>query len=161
MQEKNIEKYQAYKSMNENLSKAMRSEFYYQAIFIEYAIIEDRCTSALKYAGVKHLDSRGNEIKLSKKIEKMRGNPSFTEAFVRKRITLQLLDELMEWKRDRDRLIHALATIPYDYEEVQAIAVKGQELVRVLSNKVASVNNYHKKQQPNMSTCENEKEKEV
>lgn len=47
MQEKNMEKYQAYKSMNENLSKAMRSEFYYQAIFIEYAIIEDRCTSAL------------------------------------------------------------------------------------------------------------------
>ena len=146
MQEKNMEKYQAYKSMNENLSKAMRSEFYYQAIFIEYAIIEDRCTSALKYAGVKHLDNKGNELMLSRKIEKMRGNPSFTEPFVRQRITIQLLDEITEWKRQRDRLIHALAKIPYDYEEVQAIAVRGQELVRILSNKVASVNNYHKKQ---------------
>lgn len=31
---KNMEKYATYKSMMENLSKAMRSEFYYQAIFI-------------------------------------------------------------------------------------------------------------------------------
>ena len=52
MPEKNMEKYEVYKSMNENLSKAMRAGFYYQAIFIEYAIIEDRCSSVLRHAGV-------------------------------------------------------------------------------------------------------------
>lgn len=55
--EKNNEKYEAYKAMKMNLNKAMKSGFYYQAIFIEYAIIEDRCLSALKHAGVKYVDS--------------------------------------------------------------------------------------------------------
>lgn len=144
-QVKNMEKYEVYKSMNENLTKAMRSEFYYQAIFIEYAIMEDRCTSVLRHAGVKHLDSKGHEIKISDKLKKIRNNPAFTEPFIRQRITLELLDDLTEWKRDRDQLIHALAKIPYDHEAVKSVAVRGQELVRILSNKVKSVNNYHNK----------------
>lgn len=134
-----------YKSMNENLSKAMRSEFYYQAIFIEYAIIEDRCTSVLRHAGVKYQDSKGHEIKLSQKLTKMRSNPAFVAPYVRQRITTELLDAITDWKRERDQLIHALAKIPYDHESVKAVAVKGQELVRILCNKVKSVNAYHDK----------------
>lgn len=132
-----------YKSMNENLTKAMRSEFYYQAIFIEYAIIEDRCTSVLRHAGVKYLDSKGQEIKLSQKLTKMRSNPAFVVPYVRQRITPELLDEITEWKRERDQLIHALAKIPYDHESIKIIAVQGKELVRILSDKVKSVNNYY------------------
>ena len=71
--EKEIGKYEVYKSMSENLSKAMKAEFYYQAIFIEYAITEDRCLSALKYAGVKYVDSKRHELKLSEKLKKIRG----------------------------------------------------------------------------------------
>ena len=132
-----------YKSMNENLTKAMRSEFYYQAIFIEYAIIEDRCTSVLRHAGVKYLDSKGHEIKLSQKLTKMHSNPAFVTPYVRQRITPELLDEITEWKRERDQLIHALAKIPYDHESIKNTAVQGKELVRILSNKVKSVNNYY------------------
>lgn len=145
MPEKNMEKYEVYKSMNENLSKAMLSEFYYQAIFIEYAIIEDRCSSVLRRAGVKYQDSKGHELKISEKLKKMRGNPAFLVPYVRQRITLELLDEITQWKRDRDQLIHALAKIPYDHDSVQEIATRGQELVRILNNKVKSVNNYYAK----------------
>lgn len=134
-----------YKSMNENLAKAMRSEFYYQAIFIEYAIIEDRCSSVLRHAGVKHQDSKGHEIKLSQKLTKMRSNPAFVAPYVRQRITLELLDTITDWKRERDQLIHALAKIPYDHESVKSVAIRGQELVRILCNKVKSVNTYHNK----------------
>lgn len=74
---KNMEKYATYKTMMENLSKAMRSEFYYQAIFIEYAILEDRATSALKYAHVKYLNRNGQEIAISKKLNKLRDNSAF------------------------------------------------------------------------------------
>lgn len=144
-QEKNMEKYQTYKSMNENLSKAMRSEFYYQAIFIEYAIIEDRCTSVLKHAGVKYLDSKGHEIKLSQKLAKMRDNPAFHIPYIRQRITLEVLEEITVWKRERDKLIHALARTPYDHESVKATAIAGQELVKKLSSKVRSVNAHHDK----------------
>ena len=140
-----MEKYQTYRSMNENLSKAMRAEFYYQAIFIEYAIIEDRCTSVLKHAGVKYLDSKGQEIKLSQKLTKMRDNPAFYTPYIRQRITLELLEEITVWKRERDQLIHALAKIPYDHESVKATAITGQVLVKILSSKVRSVNAYHDK----------------
>ena len=145
-QAKDMEKYEAYRSMNENLSKAMRAGFYYQAIFIEYAILEDRCTSVLRHAGVKYLDSKGHEIRLSDKLKKMRNNPVFTAHFVRQRITCELLDRIEEWKRERDRLIHALAKIQYNHKSVRSIAEEGQELVRILSNKIKSVNNYHKRQ---------------
>lgn len=140
---KNMEKYEVYRSMNTHLAKAMRSEFYYQAIFIEYAIIEDRCCSVLRHAGVKYLDSKGHEYKLSEKLRRMYGNPAFNIPYVRQRITLELLDQITNWKRDRDQLIHALAKIPYDHESVKEVATRGQELVRLLSNKVKSVNNYH------------------
>lgn len=131
--------------MSEHLAKAMRAGYYYQAIFIEYAIIEDRCLSALRYAGVKYTDNKGNDITLSQKLNKMRSNSVFDVPYVRQRITFQLLDDITEWKRERDRLIHALAKIPYDHESIKDIATKGQDLVRVLSNKVKSINNYHRK----------------
>ena len=37
----NVQKYETYKSMHESLSKALKNEFYYEAIFIEYAILEN------------------------------------------------------------------------------------------------------------------------
>lgn len=131
--------------MNENLSKAMRSGFYYQAIFIEYAIIEDRCSSLLRHAGVPYQNSNGQDISISQKLRKIRDNPAFHDPYVRQRITLELLDEITAWKRERDQLIHALAKIPYDHESVKATAITGQDLIKKLSSKVRSVNAYHKK----------------
>ncbi len=145
LQDKNMEKYEAYRSMTENLSKALKAEFYYQAIFIEYAILEDRCTSALKHAGITYINDKGFEIKLSTKINRLKDNPAFSVPFVRQRISLKLLEDIEEWKRQRDRLIHALARIPYNHEEIKKTALHGQELVRILSNKVKSVNNYYDK----------------
>ena len=142
---KNFDKYDAYKAMKENLRKAMKQGFNYQAIFIEYAIIEDRTLSALKHAGVKYQDNKGHDFKLAEKIRRMRGNQAFSNSYVRKRITLELLDDIYEWKQERDRLIHALAKIPYNHESIKDIAERGQEIVRVLDNKVKSVNHYYDK----------------
>ena len=142
---KKIEKYEAYQAMKSSLKKAMTAEFYYQAIFIEYAIIEDRTLSALKHAGVRYTDNRGWELKLAAKLNKMKSNSAFTNAYVRKRIDIDLIEKLEIWKRDRDRLIHALARIPYDSEEVKEIAERGQELVNTLDNRVRSINRYFDK----------------
>lgn len=146
MSEKNMEKYQVYKTMNENLAKAMRSEFYYQAIFIEYAIIEDRCSSVLRHAGVPYLNNIGQDISISQKLRKMRDNPAFHIPYVRQRISLELIGDLYTWKEERDALIHHMAKIPYDHESIKAIAIAGQELVKMLSSKVRSVNAYYEKQ---------------
>ena len=64
-----MQKYEIYKKMHEDLKKSMRARFYYQAIFIEYAIAEDRCRSALIFARVKYMDNKGREI--SAKIHEM------------------------------------------------------------------------------------------
>lgn len=77
----------------------------------------------------------------------MRSDPAFVVPYVRQRITPELLDKITEWKRERDQLIHALAKIPYDHDSVKAVAVRGQELVRILCNKVKSVNKHHDKLQ--------------
>lgn len=142
---KNYDKYEAYKAMKVNLSKALRTGFYYQAIFIEYAIIEDRCLSLLQHAGVKWKDNRDHEVKLSTKLNKIRTNPMFASLYVRKRLTADLIDEIEDWKRERDKLIHALARIKYDDESVRNVAERGAELVRILDNKVRSVNEYFDK----------------
>ena len=141
----NIEKYEAYKAMKANLSKAIKAGFYYQAIFIEYAIIEDRTSSLLSHAGVKCQDNKGHDLKLAEKLRRMKGNPSFTHPFVRERISLELIEEIEVWKRERDQLIHALAKIPYDHESIMEIAVRGQRIVNNLDNKVRSVNRYFDK----------------
>ena len=143
---KNMEKYEAYKSMKVNLTKAMNSGFYYEAIFIEYAIIEDRCLSLLQSAEVKVVDNRGHTIKLSTKINKFRTHKAFVFPFIRKKLTADFLDELENWKRDRDALIHDLANIPYDPESVKSIAEHGKEIVRQLDNKVKSIQRYIKKE---------------
>jgi len=141
----NYEKRDIYKSMKINLKKAITSGFYYEAIFIEYAIIEDRCTSLLKHAGVKYLDNKGNEWKISEKLRRLRGNPAFDNKYVRKRLTLEFLQEIEDWKRNRDQLIHALAKVPYDNDKIKEIALTGQEIVRVLDNKTKSLNAYFNK----------------
>ena len=152
---KNMEKYEAYKSMKVNLTKAMNSGFYYEAIFIEYAIIEDRCLSLLQSAEVKVVDNRGHTIKLSTKINKFRTHKAFVVPFIRKKLTADFLDEVENWKRDRDALIHNLADIPYDPESVKSIAEHGKELVRQLDNKVKSIQRYIKKEKEE-SSCQRE-----
>jgi hypothetical protein len=146
MNETKQEKYENYKVLKVKLKKALAAEFFYEAIFIEYAILEDRTESALIHAGVKHLNSKGNPAKLTDKINKMRSNPAFTQSYVRKRISFELLDDIIEWKRKRDTLIHALAKQSYDAGNLRDMANEGNELVKKLDNKARSTNRYFDKQ---------------
>ena len=146
MLEKNMEKYETYKTMNENLTRALKAGFYYEAIFIEYAIFEDRLTSLLKYADVPYLDKNGRDISITQKIGKVKSCAPFAVKYVRDRIPEDLLDQAKEWSQHRNELIHHLATIPYNHESVKQLAESGSTLLKILSSRVRSVNNYHKKQ---------------
>ena len=143
--EKNMEKYETYKSMHDNLNKAMKAEFYYQAIFIEYAIFEDRLTSLLKYAGVPYLTKKGKDLKISDKIKKAKTESPFNAPYVRKRIPIELLDQIWNWCDQRNTLVHHLATVPYDHDSVKQLAEKGKLLIKLFAPKAKSVNEYHKK----------------
>jgi hypothetical protein len=143
--EKNMEKYNIYRSMHDNLSKAMKAGFYYQAIFIEYAILEDRLTSVLKYSQVPYLNRNGREINISDKIKRILEAEELSASFVKKRLSEELMQMTKEWIARRNDLIHHLANIPYDNEAVKLVAEDGAELCRQIKNKTDSVNNYLKK----------------
>ena len=149
MAEKNMGKYEIYKSMHKNLTKAMRNGFYYEAIFIEYAILEDRFAAVLKYAGLKCVDDKGRDFAITKKIGMIENRQCFDNKFVRDRLSLKLLGDARNWLKERNELIHHLATMPYDSEHVRKIAEDGNELVRIISNKSRSVINRLKKEAKN------------
>ena len=63
----NQEKYKTYKEIMGRLSKAIRAGFYYEAILIEYALIEDRLISYLYHMGI--IGER-EKLKMGKKRKK-------------------------------------------------------------------------------------------
>lgn len=138
-----MEKQNRYAIMKVQLKKAMRSKFYFEAIFIEYAIIEDRAESVLIHAGgIKLTDSQGRPLKLQNKLNKIRDNSRFHDSYVRKRLTIELVESIKEWKNKRNALVHDLMNDCSGVTELEEIAIEGAELVRVFENKVKSVNNY-------------------
>lgn len=61
----NYEKYQIYKVQMGRLKKAISGEFYFEAILIDYAMMEDRLISFFYYIGA--IDNRNVSIKVTKK----------------------------------------------------------------------------------------------
>ena len=150
--EKNYQKQATYAERKVQLKKAIKNGFYFEAIFLEYAIMEDRTESVLRHAGgIKLTDRRDQPLKLSAKINKIRSCSAFASKFVRQRLTPELLDALDKWRVRRNKLVHYLMNSPTASEELQAAAEEGYELVKQLDNKVKSVNQYFDKKNGNRS----------
>ena len=141
--EKNYQKQATYAERKTQLKKAIKNCFYFEAIFLEYAIMEDRTESVLRHAGgIKLTDKLDRPLKLATKINKIRSCAAFSEKYVRQRLTLELLDELDKWRKSRNNLVHCLMNSPTEPTELQEVAEEGYELVKQLDNKVKSVNLY-------------------
>ena len=67
----NQQKYENYRAQSRRLSSALRSGFYLEAVFIEYAIIEDRLESALTHTGAFNPNRQGTITSKLKKLEKL------------------------------------------------------------------------------------------
>ena len=79
------------------------------------------------------------------KIDKIRSRPEFTEKFVRDRLPEGLMVQIKDWTERRNALIHNLANIPYDSQQVKEVAEEGGRVLKVFKNKSASVIRYFKK----------------
>lgn len=148
----NVQKYETYKSMHESLSKALKNEFYYKAIFIEYAILEDRLASVLKYAEIPYTDKSGQDIGIKTKLNRIESRKELSDKFYKDRLTPALIQECRTWTDERNSLIHHMANLPYDSEKIRQIAIDGNELVRQVKNKTASVISRLKKERKNPDT---------
>lgn len=136
-------KKEKYRDLMFKLKKAINNEFYYEAIFIEYAILEDRTESLLRHADLSAADSNGKPLKLNAKLKKLENSTTFNkDKYILKHLNIEILSETHNWKNKRNILIHDLIKSTYTYEDVKKIALEGYELVKMFNNKSILINRY-------------------
>ena len=105
-------KYENYKEQFRRLNKALANGFNLEAMFIEYAIMEDRTESILRHGGYwdPYLKRRGNGrgATLNSKISYIQRKIESGDKLLAKYFPDDLLNEILTWKEERNRLIHAL-----------------------------------------------------
>lgn len=138
---KNYKKNQTYRELMEDLKLAVEKEFYYEAIFIEYAIFEDRTESLIRHSKIEH-NLSDKEFTLHNKIKVMKYSSEFKSFYCNKHEILKLLIDVDNWRDKRNKLIHDLVNTELTYDDIKEIAIKGYELVNKLNNKSTLVNDY-------------------
>lgn len=136
-------KYENYTEQFKRLNKALASGFNLEAMFIEYAILEDRTESVLRHGGwwdtyIKSRKGRGPTI--NSKITYIQGKANSGDKLLRRYFSDDLLAQILVWKDERNRLIHALLKQQFCSGEVAALAAQGNELVRALRSRSGSYN---------------------
>ncbi len=140
----NMQKYANYKEQFKRLRKALTNGFYLEAVFIEYAILEDRTESVLKHAGIwdTYLKKRrGNDPTIDSKVKYIKSQAlSNRKSILFKYFSDDLLDDILAWKDDRNRLIHALLKQQFAHNEIKELAEQGNNLVVKLRNRAGNCN---------------------
>ena len=126
----NMQKFENYKEQYERLKKALKYEFYLEAVFIEYAIMEDRLNSILRYEG-NSINSQ-KHVSIDKKINKVKTIARGKNSLPNKYFTEEFLDRIHNWKERRNPLIHSLMKLPLTTEELRSLALEGEQLTRDL-----------------------------
>lgn len=135
----NMQKYENYREQMGRLKRAMDARFFLEAIFIEYAILEDRLESVLRHSGrwrpkPDEAVSIYRKVKLVEKLAEQKNSPA------KKYFSRELLDSILAWKDDRNTMIHALLKQNIHSEDLQSIAEKGHEIIKALCSKARSYN---------------------
>ena len=132
----NVIKYENYKEQFKRLDKAIKNNFYLEAMFIAYAIMEDRTESILSYEG-NEINSK-DFVSINKKLNKIKKIAERKGSLPAKYFSDSMIDEILDWKEKRNNLIHALMKQPLTTEELQATALEGKALARKLANRATS-----------------------
>ncbi len=128
-------KYGNYKEQMGRLKKAMANCFLLEALFIEYAVIEDRTESILRHAGVFNPEKHGT---LVRKLNRIADIAKGKKSLLHKYITVETVEEIRAWKDERNRLIHALLKQNLSIQELEQIATEGQRITKLLCSKATS-----------------------
>ena len=139
----NQQKYENYAEQFRRLNKALASGFNLEAMFIEYALMEDRTESVLRHAGLwdAYLKSRkGHGPTINSKVKYICNCANSGNKFLKEYFSDDLLDQILDWKEERNRLIHALLNQQFAHNEISALAQQGNELCRTLRSRVTNCN---------------------
>lgn len=136
------EKREKYAELMTKLTKATNNEYYYEAIFIEYAVLEDRTDSLLKHAKISCVDKDNKKLTLDKKLRIIKNDKIFKLPYILKHIPAERISEIFAWKKKRNELIHDLVNTSYENNEIKALALDGECIVKNFNNKTKLVNNF-------------------
>lgn len=129
----NMEKYDNYKEQLGRLKKAMDNHFLLEALFIEYAVIEDRTESILLHAD-KQVRERAGLMEKVKAIRKLQAK----DTLICKYILPDMMDAIEAWSKKRNDMIHSLMKQTMTTEDLEQITSQGQVLVKTLCSKTTS-----------------------
>ena len=130
----NMEKFANYKAQMGRLNHAIKEHFFLEAMFIEYAIMEDRCESILTHAGVFNVD---RHVTITRKVRRLEALCQSNE-IARKYFSQELLESILAWKEKRNQFIHALMKQTFTGKELEAFVMEGQTIIKTLSSKSTS-----------------------
>lgn len=134
----NMQKYFNYQEQMVRLKKAMATQFYLEAIFIEYAVMEDRLESILRHSGAFN-PKRHNRIKPKLgRVDELRREK---KSLLHRSFPVEFIEGIYQWLDARNQLIHALMKQDLHTEGLQKIALEGQQIVKQLNSKAT---NYRK-----------------
>ena len=137
----NIQKYKNYKEQFKRLDRAINYGFNLEAMFIAYAIMEDRAESVLRHAD-KHeayvKSRKGRQETIDSKIRYIIKLAESKKDLLNKYFADELLDNILIWKEERNRMIHALMKQELTTEELEKLALDGKEYARKFSNKATN-----------------------
>lgn len=135
------EKYDNYKEQFGRLNKAIKNEFYLEAIFIEYAILEDRTESVLRHAGLweAYLGNR-KQANISTKLTFIKKKAQAKSSSFHAYFSDDLLELLRDWKNKRNPLIHDLLNQKLGDNDLKELALEGDKLVRILRTRATAHN---------------------
>ena len=135
--EKNLDKQERYIKLKVKLKKALKSEFWFEACMIEYAIIEDRTSSILFYSKVCK-DPYDSNKKLSNKLNSIYHQIGKKHFVISKKVNCLTIDKIKEWKEKRNDLVHRSCTM-FDETLAKEVALEGEKIVNEISNASARV----------------------
>lgn len=104
--------------------------------------MEDRTESILRYAGISTVDKNGNVLNIEKKLNILNSRKEFQDNYIKRHITSDMINDIINWKNERNTLIHALVKHTFDYEKLKSIALDGEVLIGKFSSKSQLVNKH-------------------
>ena len=132
-----------YSDLMLKLKNSVEEKFYYESIFIIFAILEDRTESLLKHAHINILKNDNQKFSLAEKLDKIRNCEPFQDEYVKKHLTREMINQIYEWKNKRNLLMHNLINLEYCNYEIEELALDGYELIKQLNNKSTLINKYN------------------
>lgn len=135
------EKYSNYKEQFSRLNRALKNEFYLEAIFIEYAILEDRTESVLRHAGLWDAYMKGRKMpNIQTKLTFIKNHAALKSCTLNRYFSDDLPERLRIWKDRRNPLIHDLMNQQLEPDHLKELALEGDKLVRILRTRATAHN---------------------